>query len=197
MPHDAQELAQRIEQSTPEDTVKGSLFRSLLMELDRRIPDHPGLPELKNRFAKSAWRDFSNFPVGEYLTLLFLGAELLEATVGGHQEALTELGFGVSSSFLSSAVGRLALTMGSGKDPIALLSFAPAAYSVTASYGTRTFVRRGPDEGVLQLRRDFVPPAYHLGVIRAGVQVNGHDARVEVEPISLLDCDVVVRAFQR
>lgn len=197
MPHDASELQQRIDQSTPQDTVKGSLFRSVLAELERRVPGHPRLPELKGQFGKSAWSEFSNFPVAEYLRLVYQGAELLEPNAGGFSQGLTELGAIVATAFLHSAVGKLALTMGSGKDPIALLSFAPSVYAVSANYGKRTFVRRAPDEGALQLRRDFLPAEYHLGVVQAGVRVNGHEAHVEVQPISLLDCDVVVRALKR
>lgn len=179
--------------ATPQDTVKGALFRSIFGELERRIADHPKLPELKERFEKSAWREFSNFPVSEYLQLVYAGAELLESTVGGLDKALEVLGGAVCQNFLSSAVGKLAVTMGSGKDPIALLSYAPSVYAVSASYGKRTFVRRGANEGVLQIRRDFLPPPYHLGVIRAGVAINGHHSEVRAEPLSLLDVDLVTR----
>lgn len=193
MPHDAGNLAQRIRLSTPQDTVKGALFRALLAELDRRIPADPKLPEFRKRFEKSAWREFSNFPVAEYLELVHQAADLLEPTVGGIPAAFSVIGAAVCNSFLSSAVGKLAVTMGSGKDPIALLSYAPSVYGVSASYGTRTFVRRGPDEAVLQIRRDFLPPDYHLGVIRTGLAINGHAAQVRAEPLSLLDLDLIAR----
>lgn|GEM_PF-4828146 len=193
MPQDAQELAQRIALSTPQDTVKGSLFRSVVTELERRLPDDPRIPELKTRFVKSAWRDFSNFPVGEYLTLVYAAAELLETKTGSFREGLSELGHGVSLAFLDSAVGKLALTMTRGRDPLAMLSYAASVYAVSASYGKRTYLRRGPHEAVLQLRRDFLPADYHRGAVRAGVQFHGHPADVEVESFSLLDLDVIVR----
>jgi uncharacterized protein (TIGR02265 family) len=193
VPHDAKDLSQRIALSTPQDTVKGSIFRSVVVELERRLPDDPRIPELRSRYVKSAWRDFSNFPVAEYLTLVYQAAELLEPLTGGFEEALTALGHGVSLAFLDSAVGKLALTMTSGRDPLAMLSYAASVYAVSASYGRRTYLRRGPHEAVLQLRRDFMPPAYHRGAVRAGVSFHGHPADVEVESFSLLDMDVLVR----
>lgn len=193
MPHDAQELAGRIALTTPHDTVKGSIFRSVVVELEKRLPDDPRIPELRARYVKSAWRDFSNFPVTEYLTLVYQAAELIEPIVGGFREALTALGHGVALAFLDSAVGKLALTMTSGRDPLAMLSYAASVYAVSASYGRRTYLRRGPHEAVLQLRRDFMPPDYHRGAVRAGVQYHGHQADVEVESLALLDMDVIVR----
>lgn len=193
MPQDAQDLAQRIALSTPQDTVKGSLFRSVVAVLEQRLPEDPRIPELKTRFVKSVWRDFSNFPVGEYLTLVYTAAELLEPVTGGIREAQTALGHGVSLAFLDSAVGKLALTMTSGRDPLAMLSYAASVYAVSASYGKRTYLRSGPHEAVLQLRRDFLPPDYHRGAVMAGVQFHGHAADVEVQSLSLLDMDVLVR----
>ena len=186
------DLTRRLGLATPDKTVKGTLFRAAFAELERQAPEHPKLAELKERHVKSAWRDFSNFPVADYLKLVYDGADLIEPKAGNPAEALAQLGGAVTMSFLNSAVGRLALTMGSGKDPIALLSYAPGVYGVSANYGQRTFVRLGATQGLLKIRNDFMPADYHFGVIRTGVKINGHTPKVELQKLGLLDVDIVV-----
>jgi uncharacterized protein (TIGR02265 family) len=193
VPLDRHDLDARLRLAGPAHHVKGSLFRSVCAELAKLPDELPGRDALIARHQKAAWQEFSSFPVGDYLELVFASAALLEPGLGGFGPALTELGARVSDAFLRSVVGRLAVMMASGKSPLDVLSYAPAAYAPTANYGKRTFERVGPHEAVLHVREDFLPPSYHLGVVRSGVSINGHHPEVELRPLGLLDCDVVVR----
>lgn len=192
MPINRTDLDARLRLAGAGHTVKGSLFRTVCLELQRLLPASAGRDALVDEHLKAPWQEFSNYPVAEYLKLVYGSAELLEARAGSYDDALSLLGFRVGDAFLKSVVGRLAVMMASGKTPLDILSYAPAVYAPTANYGKRTFVRLGPDRAVFQVREDFLPPQYHLGAVRCGVGINGHAPNVELKPLGLMDCDVVV-----
>lgn len=193
MPIDQHDLDARLALAGPDRTIKGAPFRAVCAELQHSAPQGPARDALIATHKKAAWQELASFPVADYLRLSFSAAALLEPQVGSFDAALSHLGFKVADSFLKSVVGRVALLMATGKTPLDILSYAPATYAPVSNYGKRTFARLGPDEAVFRVREDYLPAAYHLGVIRCGTQVNGHTPTVEAKALSLLDCDVVVR----
>ena len=192
MPINAQDLAARLALATAEHTVKGAPFRSVCAEL-QSLPASAARDTLMATHKKAAWQELASFPVADYLRLAFSAAELLEPQTGSFDAALTLLGFKVADAFIKSVVGRVAVMMATGKNPLDILSYAPVTYAPVSSYGKRTFARLGPGEAVFRVREDFLPAAYHLGAIRCGMGINGHTPEVEAKTLSLLDCDVVVR----
>jgi uncharacterized protein (TIGR02265 family) len=193
VPINQQDLDARLALASAAHTVKGAPFRSICAELQQSLPASATRDALLVTHKKAAWQELASFPVTDYLRLAFSAAALLEPQAGSFDAAMTLLGFKVSDAFLKSVVGRVAVMMASGKTPLDILAYAPATYAPVSNYGKRTFARLGPGEAVFRVREDYLPAAYHLGVIRCGMGINGHMPTVEVRSLSLLECDVVVR----
>ena len=190
MPHDSTDLARRLGLAKATDTIKGTVFRAVLSEIERHVAaDDPRLAELRKSFAKRAWQEFSSFPIAEYLKLVYAAADLIEPKAGSPRQAMNQLGYSVTNAFLTSPIGKVATSIASGKKAVDVLSYAPGVYGVSASYGQRTFVRLSDHQAMLKIRGDFMPPDYHLGVIRCGLETFGHKVQLEVKTFGLLDAD--------
>jgi uncharacterized protein (TIGR02265 family) len=193
MPQDRVDLEKRLQVAKATDVVKGSLFNGVCAELGRLAPDHPRVKEIRAQHQKAFWMEFTDHPVADYLKLVVDAAEAVEPRFGGATPALQAIGAAGGRAFLSSVVGRLAVRMVVNKAPIDILSYAPAVYGPSASYGKRWFTRVSDREGIFHCRQEFLPPAYHVGLLPEGVQTNGHKVTVEAKVLDLLDADYVVR----
>lgn len=195
MPLDRVELAERIAQTRPSDLLRGSIFHAVINEVARRCPEHPDLHLLKARHGQRALRALHFYPAADWLDLLWDAGDMLEPLAGSTEGALDELGAAVCRHFLDSLVGKLALALGGRGSPIDRVLHAPATYSAGASYGHRTVERVSRDLAIVRIQGDIAPCAYHVGLIRAGVERAGHPVRVEGKATGLLSCDVTVEAL--
>jgi uncharacterized protein (TIGR02265 family) len=189
MPQDRVDLEKRLQRAKPTDCVKGSLFNGICAAVERMVPESPRARELVLKNRKPFWMELSDHPVASYLTLIIEAADLLEPRIGGSAPTLRAIGRAGAQAFLGSLVGRLAVRTVSSRAPIEVLSYAPAVYGPSASYGKRWFTRVSDREGIFHCRGDFLFPEYHVGVVTEGVQVNGHRVRVEAKVLDLLDAD--------
>jgi uncharacterized protein (TIGR02265 family) len=190
MPQDRRDLERRLERARPSDCVKGSLFNGICAAVERTVPPGPAVADLCKRYRKPFWLELSDHSVASYLNLIFEAADMLEArSPGGPAAALRAVGAAGGRAFLDSLVGRLAVRAVAKKTPIEVLEYAPSVYGPSATYGKRWVTRVTDREGIFHCRGDFLPPAYHLGVLPEGVGVNGHAVRVEAKVIDLLDAD--------
>ena len=189
MPQDRVDLEKRLAMAKATDVVKGSLFNGVCAALDKMAPDHPRTKELVAQNRKAFWEEFTDHPVSAYLQLVIDAAEVVEPRYGGAVPALRAIGAAGGRAFLSSVVGRLAVRMVGGKAPIDILSYAPAVYGPSASYGKRWFTRTSATVGTFHCRQEFLPPNYHVGLLPEGVQINGHRVTVEAQVLHLLDAD--------
>lgn len=192
MPLELQELRARQERCRPSDALRGSVFRSVLEEVERRLVGDPRVAELRRRYGRSAAMDLFNYPATDWLELLWESCALLEASCGGPEEAMRLCGRAVAGSFLESVVGRLATSIGRNKGPIDLLFHAPAVYRAGANYGTRVPERIDARRGRLRVSGDFAPAAYHVGVLARGLENNGHKVDVQAKVYTLCDYDLEV-----
>lgn len=192
MPVDRKDLQARLAVATEKDTVKGSLINGVCGGLERMLGAEPRAKALLARHRKPLWMEFTNHPVQEFLTLVHDAADLLEPLVGDPQRAITQVGSAAGQAFLDSVVGRVAVKLAAGKEPIDILAYGPATYAPSASYGERTFERISRTQGIFKMRREFMPPAYHLGVLPRGVQINHHRCTIEPRVLGLLDADYLV-----
>jgi uncharacterized protein (TIGR02265 family) len=192
MPQDRVDFENRIRVASPKDTVKGSFLNGICHTLEKLLPGDPRQKELVRRYRKPLWMEFTDHPVTEFLALTYDGAELVEGLFQSPALAMQSLGRGAGRGFLESVVGRIAVRLASGKDPVDILAYGPATYAPGATYGKRWFTRNGPTQGTFHMRNDFMPPDYHLGVLPEGVGINGHSTRIEARVLGLLDADYVV-----
>ncbi len=177
-------LKQRCALSTPEDTTRGMFFRGVL-ETVRRLGGPALEAECRKLLPEKRYLDFYSYPVTHFLQLSFLAAHLLADACGGFDEAQRRLGRQAAHDFLTSVAGKT-LQMLARDEPRLLLEQLPTGFRLAVSYGERGMTWTGPTSGHFTMKRNFMPPAYHEGVLAAvleavgarDVQVHGRDTGV-------------------
>ncbi|HZH74772.1 MAG TPA: TIGR02265 family protein [Archangium sp.] len=159
-----QELEQRLALATPNDTVRGLFFNSLL-GLVRTLGDEATLARCLEASGQQRFLDFFNYPVSALLRLTYTAGNELAPRYGGFDGAMRRMGHQAMGDFLDSLMGR-ALRHLAGQDTRTLMSNIQNIYRMTLSYGTRQLVWDGPKRGRLILQRNFLPAAYHEGGLR-------------------------------
>lgn len=151
------------ELATPQDTARGLFFNSML-EAVRGLGDEAALARCQAELGGQGFMAFFNYPIPQLLRLTGSALEALSGRYGGPENAARMLGRRATEDFMSSAVGN-AIRMVAGKDLKRFLSGVQAVYRMAASYGERKVEWYGPTQGQLHMRRNFLPVAYHEGVL--------------------------------
>lgn len=187
-PPDLGDLRERLAVATPQDTCKGMFFNGVLSAAAALLgPD--GVERVKATLPEKKYVDFFNYPIATFLPAAFTAASLLQAGSLDFDGAMRRLGEQAIVDFLSTPVGRTLVTVSSGEAK-RLMRAAPTAYKTAVSYGTRETVFVGDTRCVFKVRRDFMPAAYHEGVLTAVLRALGaREPRVRGEPLGLLDAD--------
>ena len=161
-------LEQRLALAGPEDTCRGIFFNGVLdavkalagEEIEARCREVAG----QRRFV-----DFFSYPVSGFIQMSLTVVDLLGARMGGGWQVLRWMGEQSTESFLNTVAGKTALML-AGTNVKKLISHLPASYKASLSYGERTVVWTGERSGRFVFKRDFMPSAYHEGVIAKAVE---------------------------
>ncbi|RKI73669.1 DUF2378 family protein [Corallococcus sp. AB049A] len=174
--------------ATDLDTARGMFFLGVL-ETVRTGVGEEALANCRAVTEDRRFVGFFNYPVATFLKLSQVAARVLSPRWGGFDEALRQMGMQATRSFLESAVGRTFLLLAAG-DPRKLVTNLPSGYQMAVSYGERTVDWKGDGDALLTMRRDFMPPAYHEGVLREVLtMVGARNPRVQGRKLGLLDTE--------
>ncbi|MFB1481060.1 DUF2378 family protein [Corallococcus sp. RDP092CA] len=174
--------------ATELDTARGMFFLGVL-ETVRTGVGEDAVSNCRAATDERRFVGFFNYPVASFLKLAQEASRVLSPRWGGFDEALRQMGMQATRSFLESAVGRTFLLLSAG-DPRKLVSNLPSGYQMAVSYGERTVDWKGEGEAVLVMRRDFMPAAYHEGVLREVLtMVGARNPRVLGRKLGLLDTE--------
>src|SRR5262249_55157252 len=88
-----QELRRRLSLATPADTVRGLSFLTL-MDAVRLDLGEEALAQFLSKSQEKSYKSFFNYPVSEYLVLLYHGAWMLSEKHGGFDEAIRRIAGG-------------------------------------------------------------------------------------------------------
>lgn len=184
------DLAVRMALATTADTAKGMFFNGVLDAVEKMLGED-AREQCRKASGERKFIDFFNYPIAQFLPMAFTAARLLQPKVGGVDKAFFRLGHQAIEDFLNSGVGKTLLVL-AGKDPGRLLAAAPSAYKTAVSYGERRLEQRN-GHFVLVVRRDFMPPSYHEGVLVAVLKAMGvADPLVHGRSVGVLDTDYEV-----
>lgn len=156
-----QELLRRVALATPSDTVRGMSFHSALDAVREELGDE-ALKRCLDSSVDKSFKSFFNYPVQDYLRLLYGSAWELQAKFGTFDNAVRRISSGIAPSFMGSIVGRAFMLL-TKEGPKQLISHMPVAFRAAASFGEITIQWKGPRQGVLHTRRDFLLPMNHEG----------------------------------
>lgn len=185
MPADRKDLAARVAAATASDTSRGLNYNSAFGVLR----DHLGeaAPRECDPLGKGSRVDFLSYPIAVYLALAWNAADRLEEALGGVDAAFEALGRRTIEDHLDSVLGRTLFAI-SGRDPHRMVTNVPTGYRATVSYGERTVEWLAERHARLTFRRDFMPAAFHVGVLQGGVaRLGAKDPRVTGRQTGLLD----------
>lgn len=185
------QLEQRLALAGPGDTCRGVFFNGVL----KAVKTLAG-PEVEARCREATGQrkfvDFFSYPVSGFIKLSLAALDPLNSRLGGDERVLRWMGEQSTLGFLGTVAGKTALMLAGGNAK-RLINQLPVSYKAALSYGERTVVWTGERSGRFILKRDFMPPVYHEGVIlkalepmkARGVQVHGRitgslDAEYEI-----------------
>jgi uncharacterized protein (TIGR02265 family) len=166
------ELERRLALVTPVDNVRGMFFRSVL-EVVRALGDEPAVERCLEECGERRFVEFTCYPTGTFLRLLWTAARLLGDGYGDFGGALRALGRRGATDFFASATGRPLQGMLVG-EPRKLLDSLPMAYAVASANGGQCSVKwDGPRMAFVRFDRDFLPCPYMEGAMAAALEVVG------------------------
>ncbi len=186
-----EDLERRVALATVADTVRGMFFLGAL-EVVRRVGGPRGVEECLEAGGEPRFVEFFNYPVSTYLRVNDAAARVLAPRCGGWEEAQRRLGRQSTVDLLASAAGR-ALVLVSRGQPRQLVGNLPSAYRAAVNYGERTVTWEGPSRGRVFMRRDFLPCAYHEGLLLAVLEgLKAPAPQVRSLRLGVLDAEYLV-----
>ncbi|NNC17409.1 DUF2378 family protein [Corallococcus exiguus] len=190
MPSDKAELAARIAILQSGDSIRGLIFKSVF-GLVQQHSGAIGMEKLRVGELNHDYAELRSYPAREFLTLLYSAADVLESALGA-QDAVFHACGEVSITRYSTGPGMLVFGIISRGDPQKLFAGAQMAYSAAVSYGNREYLTTGPKSGTLRMRRDMMPPAYHVGILTGSLKVLGLTGKATAKPqgIDRVDYDI-------
>ncbi len=185
------DLERRLSLATPRDTVRG-MFCLGTLEAVRSLAGEAAMRLCVEAGGEPRFVEFFNYPVSTYLRVNDAAARVLEPVCGGWEEAQRQLGRRATADMLHSAAGKALMMLSKGESR-RLLGMLPSAYRSAVNYGERSVVWEGASRGRILMRRDFMPSAYHEGVLLAALErVNARSVSVRAWRMGLLDCEYLV-----
>jgi uncharacterized protein (TIGR02265 family) len=185
------DLARKLALATPMDTVRG-MFCLGTLDAVRGLAGEAAVRLCAEAGGEPRFVEFFSYPVSTYLRVNDAAARVLEPLCGGWEEAQRQLGRRATEDMLQSAAGKALMMLSKGESR-RLLGILPSAYRSAVNYGDRTVVWEGASRGRIFMRRDFMPSAYHEGVLMAALErVNARSVSVRAWRMGVLDCEYLV-----
>jgi uncharacterized protein (TIGR02265 family) len=170
MPSDKNELTQRIAICTPEDTVRGFIFKSVYGLVEQRAGS-TGVARVMQQLRVSKMPvDFFSYPVADFLRLIYTASDVLEPLYPSVEDAMRACGASTATGFFKSYVGNTLVKLIGMNDPKRLFSSVQTVYSTLVSYGKRTYEDLGPGRFRLDYLGDMQPIYFHEGTLTEAVR---------------------------
>jgi uncharacterized protein (TIGR02265 family) len=166
MPTDPQDLKRRLAAATDADTTRGLNFNTVFSLVGEELGD--AAAKDCDPLRRGSRVDFFSYPIQDYLRITWAAVDRLEQRLGGVEPVFKELGRRTISGFLTSVLGRTVFAV-AGRDPRRVLAAGPGGYRSAVSYGERHVEWVGDKQARMVFRRDFMPFAFHVGVIEAAL----------------------------
>ncbi|HYO71043.1 MAG TPA: TIGR02265 family protein, partial [Archangium sp.] len=128
------EVAHRLTQVTPRDTMRGMFFRSV-KEAMFALRGHAAMEEcLEECGGVRSFVDLFAYPAEDFLRMARRAAWMMQGAAGGFEQSMRMLGYMGTAVFLGSQVGKAMQVLISGT-PKRVIEYLPMAYKVTTPAG--------------------------------------------------------------
>lgn len=175
---------QRMALVTARDTVRGLFLQGALRSI-REIGDEELARRCSTSCGQGSFADFFDYPLRMLLQIFSIAMPALAERHGAAEQSLWLLGHCMAMDFLESEAGRTmqVLVRGEAKRLVGNL---PWTYQVSVS-GERAVAWLGPQSCRFIMERDFMPPAFHEGMLVAMLErMNATEIQVRGRQTSLL-----------
>jgi uncharacterized protein (TIGR02265 family) len=156
-----EELRRRCSLALPTDTVRGFSLNTVLGAVQESLGPE-GVARCLAHQRDKHFVSLFNYPVRDYLQVLYSGAWMLSEKHGGFEQAVRRIAQGIAPGFFASGLGKAFQMMTAGS-PKQFISSMPLAFRSAASFGECRVTWTGPRSGVLTTRRDFLLYLNHEG----------------------------------
>jgi len=160
-----EELLQRVELLSPDSTVRGFFFNSVL-EVVSQLGDASIVSQCLESCGERSFPDFYSYPTPTFLRLLYTAARQLGPLHGGFEGALRQIGYRTVTKFLCSAAGR-ALQMIVKGSPGRMLDNLTLAHRTVLKGGNLSVRRLGPLCSLITIERISTPPPFVEGALQS------------------------------
>ncbi|WNG33907.1 DUF2378 family protein [Archangium violaceum] len=151
--------------AAPRDTARGMFFNGVL-EVVRKLAGEGVAQRCRAATGESQHIDFFSYPVSTFLQLCLTAVREVGPLFGGCEVTLHRIGEQSAKDFLSSTAGKTLLLL-AGNDVKRILKQVPSGYGAAVSYGERTMTCPHYEKsGYFVIKHDFMPYAYHEGILR-------------------------------
>jgi uncharacterized protein (TIGR02265 family) len=150
--------------AAPEDTARGMFFNGALGAV-RKLAGEAVAQRCREATGERKHVDFFSYPVTSFLRMCLAVVEHVGPQLGGCEPTLRWIGEQSSRDFLSSMAGKTMLLLAGGS-MTRILGQLPSSYRAAVSYGERSLRCTPEGTGHFVIKRDFLPHAYHEGILR-------------------------------
>lgn len=184
-----EDAAWRLRQAlaTSEDMARGLFLRSSLRAI-RAMGDEALVQDCVRACGQSRFFDFFSYPIRVQLDIMATAVPVLAQRHRDLERCLWLMGHCVAVDFLDSEPGRTmqVLVRGEAKR---LVNNLPSTYQMSIN-GERSVKWLGPQCCRLTMRRDFLPPAFHEGLLVAMLEhLQARRVRVLGRELDVLDSE--------
>lgn len=147
-----------------EDVARGLFLQSVLKAI-RALGDESLVKDCMDACGQARFFDFFNYPIRVLLEGMAAVMPVLAERHGDMEQALWLMGHCVGMDFLESEAGRTMQVLVRG-EPKRLVNNLPSTYLVSVN-GERSVKWLGPQSCRFIMQRDFMPHAFHEGMLVA------------------------------
>jgi uncharacterized protein (TIGR02265 family) len=178
----------RLALAGPGDTCRGIFFNGVL-DAVRRLAGQETEALCRQVTGERKFTDFFSYPVSGFIRLGIAALPLVGPQLGGGEAMMRWMGVQSANAFMNSAAGRTAFML-VANNLKKLFNQLPISYRAATSYGERQMVWTGEKSGRFIFKRDFLPPAYHEGVLlEVMLKVNAKNPQVRGRVTGPLDTE--------
>lgn len=164
-------LERNLALAKPEDTARGMFFNGAV-DAVRALSNEEVAQRCRAATGERKHIDFFSYPVASFLKMCMAANLQVGPRLGGCEKVLRRIGEQSTRDFLSSMAGKTAILLAGGSAK-RLLGQLPSSYRAAVSYGDRVLTWTGERSGRFIIQHDFMPPAYHEGVLRGVMEAAG------------------------
>jgi uncharacterized protein (TIGR02265 family) len=184
----AWELELRRLAASEEDTARGMFFQGTL-DVVGFLGGDGAVARCKGVAGLWEINPVHMYPISRFLRMTSTAARLLAPQLEGFEAVLRRMGTQATVDFLASMFGRDLMLTANGS-PRKLLQSLGDGYRAAVSYGDRYPLWTGEKSARFIMKRDFMPAAYHEGVLQGVLEAIGaRDVRVYGRQVALLDSE--------